>query len=217
MNSIWRDTPWKLHNQLWRAIAYPRVRLLFARQQIAWGQGWRFYGVPILQKHRRSHMAFGPGLQLRSSVRSNPLSPNHPVVLCTWQAGARLEAGADFAMTGGTLCAAELILIGHGVTVGANTIIADTDFHPLNRVDRLTSPASGDTAPITIEDFVFIGMNCLILKGTMIGEGSVIGAGSVVTHDVPPYVVAAGNPAKVLRELYELKPESLPAAAPKFT
>ncbi|HZF61822.1 MAG TPA: DapH/DapD/GlmU-related protein, partial [Desulfovibrio sp.] len=47
--------------------------------------------------------------------------------------------------------------------------------------------------------YVWIGMNCLILKGVTIGEGAIIGAGSVVTRDVPPFCLAAGSPARVLR------------------
>lgn len=52
-----------------------------------------------------------------------------------------------------------------------------------------------------IGDDVFIGMNSLILKGVTIGDGSVIGAQSVVTGDVPPRAVVAGNPAKIVRML----------------
>jgi acetyltransferase-like isoleucine patch superfamily enzyme len=193
------DTPWKPWNAMWRILAYPWIRLVFAFSGISWGQGWRIYGVPIVQKHRRSRITFGPRLGLRSSVRSNPLGPNRPVILCTWQAGAVLQAGANFAMTGGTLCAGERITIGEHVTVGANTTIIDTDFHPLDPAVRRLRPNDGATAPITIEDDVFIGMNCLILKGVTLGRGCVVGAGSVVTRDVPPYSVVAGNPAQVVR------------------
>jgi acetyltransferase-like isoleucine patch superfamily enzyme len=48
---------------------------------------------------------------------------------------------------------------------------------------------------------VFIGMNCLILKGAKIGQGSVIGAGSVVTDEVPPQVIAAGNPLAIIKRI----------------
>jgi acetyltransferase-like isoleucine patch superfamily enzyme len=112
-----------------------------------------------------------------------------------------MEVGANFAMTGGTLCAAEQITIGDNVTIGANCIIVDTDFHPLEVENRRLNPQDAKTAPIVIEDDVFIGMNCLVLKGVHIGKGSVIGAGSVVTRDVPAGVIVAGNPARIIREL----------------
>lgn len=144
-------------------------------------------------------MRFGPRLGLRSRVRSNPLGPNHPVILCTWQAGAVLTIGADFGMTGGSIVAAECITIGDRVTIGANTTIIDTDFHPLDPEQRRLHPQEARTAPVVIEDDVFIGMNCLILKGVTIGRGSVIGAGSVVTKSVPPGVIVAGNPERMIR------------------
>jgi acetyltransferase-like isoleucine patch superfamily enzyme len=104
-------------------------------------------------------------------------------------------------MTGGILCAAERITIGDNVVVGANTSIVDTDFHPLDREKRRDQPSGGQTAPVVIGDDVFVGMNCLILKGVTIGDGSVVGAGSVVTRSVPQDVVVAGNPARIIREL----------------
>lgn len=58
-----------------------------------------------------------------------------------------------------------------------------------------------DMAPVVIEDKVWIGCNCIILKGVTIGEGAVIGAGSVVSKDVPPYTVFAGNPAKFIKNI----------------
>lgn len=58
-----------------------------------------------------------------------------------------------------------------------------------------------NSAPIKIEDKVWIGMDVLILKGVTIGEGSVVAARSVVTKDVPPYSLVAGNPARVVKSL----------------
>ena len=92
--------------------------------------------------------------------------------------------------------AAERIVIGDRVQVGANSTIVDTDFHPLTAAERARDFLAGAHAPIIIEDDVFIGMNSLILKGLVlsrvevvtIGRGSVVGAGSVVTRNVPPGV-----------------------------
>lgn len=195
------DTPWKVTNGLGALVVHPYVRLIFWLNGIPWGHGWRFFGAPIVQKHRKSRITFGPGLQMRSSVRSNPLGPNHPAIISTFKENAVIEVGNNFAMTGGTLCAFNCITIGNNVALGANTTIVDTDFHPLIPEYRLAHPADAQTARVVIEDNVFIGMNSLILKGVTIGEGSVIGAGSVVTRDVPSRVIAAGNPAKVIRKL----------------
>jgi acetyltransferase-like isoleucine patch superfamily enzyme len=195
------NTPWKVWNEIWRWLAYPWIRLLFAWNRLPWGSGWRFYGVPIIQKHRQSQMVLGADLQLRSSPRSNPLGPNRPVILATWKAGATLKIGDNFGMTGGTVCVAQKITIGSNVTVGANSTITDTDFHPLDPALRREHPAAGACGPVTIEDGVFIGMNCTILKGVTIGQNSIIGAGSVVTGDIPPNVIAGGVPARPLRSL----------------
>ncbi len=189
------QTPWKVWNEVARWLAYPSVRLVLALNGIPWGEGWRFYGVPIIQKHQGSRMEFGSYLQLRSTARSNPLGANRPVILSTWQSGAVLEIGDRFAMTGGTVCAAERITIGQHVTVGANTTIIDSDFHPLDPEQRRLHPRRANTAPVLIEDGVFIGVQCLILKGVTLGQGCVVGAGSVVTRDVPAGVIVAGNPA----------------------
>lgn len=73
--------------------------------------------------------------------------------------------------------------------------------HPVQASERIKGPELGST--IRIGSRVWIGGGAIILPGVTIGEGSTIGAGSVVTADVPPNVVAAGNPARVLRELEE--------------
>ncbi len=191
-----RATPWKAWNELMRYLVLPAAWVKFRMNGITWRAGWHIYGVPLIQKHAAARIDIGPGLWLRSTVRSNPLAPAHPVVLSARQPGSRLCIGQGFAMTGGVLCAERSIHIGDGVTVGANCTIVDTDFHTAGRAAHLSQGAS---APVVIEDGVFIGMHALVLKGVHIGADSVIGAGSVVTKDVPPGVIVAGNPARVVR------------------
>lgn len=103
------------------------------------------------------------------------------------------------------------IRIGDDVIISWRVTLADHDSHGINWDDRCNDVAEWAGAqkrwdnvmhaPITIEDKVWIGFGVSILKGVTIGEGAVIGACSVVTKDVPPYTVAAGNPARVVRDL----------------
>lgn len=201
------ETPWKARNEIERLLLLPLARMQFALAGVSWGEGWRLYGLPIIQKQRSSILTIGARLNLRSTVRSNPLGPAHAVILSTRRPGAMLVIGDDFGMTGGSIVCEERVTIGQRVTIGANAIIVDTDFHPLDAVIRQQNPTDGATRPVVIEDDVFIGMNTLVLKGVTIGRGSVIGAGSVVTRDVPAGVIAAGNPARVIRENTKTKPE----------
>lgn len=188
--------PWKASNELRRWLILPLA--WWALRGIAIGAGWRFYGLPIIQRHRRSRIRIGRAMHLRSTPRSNPLGPNHPVIISTRRAGALLTIGDDFGMTGGSLVCDQRISIGDRVWVGANAVICDTDFHPLDPETRRTRPLDGNTAPVEIADDVFIGMNALVLKGVRIGAGAVIGAGSVVSRDVPAGATVAGNPARVI-------------------
>jgi acetyltransferase-like isoleucine patch superfamily enzyme len=58
-------------------------------------------------------------------------------------------------------------------------------------------------APIIVKDKAWIGFNCIILKGVIIGEGAIVGAGSVVIKNVPDWTIVAGNPARIIREIPE--------------
>lgn len=191
------DTPWKASNEIRRLLMMPLAWWTLHGVDVA--HGWRCYGLPMIQRHRRSTIQIGARMSLRSTVASNPLGPTHPVIISTRRAGSRLSIGDDFGMTGGSLVVDQAITIGHRVWVGANTVITDTDFHPIDPHLRQINPLQAKTAPVHIADDVFIGMNCLILKGVTIGARSVIGAGSVVTRDVPADAVVAGNPAQVIR------------------
>lgn len=109
------------------------------------------------------------------------------------------------------LICADSIQIGDDVLVSWGCTIIDNDLHSLTWAERALDVRewrqgrkSWDDvtiAPIKIHDKAWIGFNAIILKGVSIGEGAVVGCGSVVTKDVPAYTVAAGNPARVLREI----------------
>lgn len=193
--------PWKARNEIERLLILPLAWIKAVGAGAGWGQGWKLYGFPIWQIHRSSTLRIGARLSLRSTWRSNPLGPNRPCIITTRSANATLLIGDDFGMTGGSLVCAERIEIGSRVNIGCNSIIADTDFHPLDPAARQADINAGATAPVIVEDDVFVGMQCLILKGVRLGAGCVVGAGSVVTRDVPPRAIVAGNPARVVRML----------------
>jgi acetyltransferase-like isoleucine patch superfamily enzyme len=100
-------------------------------------------------------------------------------------------------------------LIAQSVTIGKHCLLAggvrvsDFDGHPTDaEARRRNDPMSPDSIqPIVIGDDAWIGAGAYILKGVRIGERAIIGAGSVVTTDVPADAVAAGNPARIIRQL----------------
>jgi len=86
------------------------------------------------------------------------------------------------------------VFIGHGVT-----FINDKYPHSTIESGALQTEADWKCIPTLVKHGVSIGSNATILCGLTIGEGAIIGAGSVVTHDVPPHTIVAGNPARLIR------------------
>jgi maltose O-acetyltransferase len=91
------------------------------------------------------------------------------------------------------------IRVGRDGLFGAHVEIFDSDFHELH--PRRRHGGTPRMAPVDIGENVFMGMSVKVLKGVTIGADSVIGAGAVVTSSIPAGVIAAGNPARVVREL----------------
>ena len=91
------------------------------------------------------------------------------------------------------------VTIKDNVLIGGNCSIIDNDGHYLDIAKR--NEGNPNSFPVYIGENVFIGSNVSILKGVEIGDNSVIGNGSVVTKNIPKNVIAAGNPAKVIRNL----------------
>ncbi|WP_218938816.1 acyltransferase [Priestia megaterium] len=94
--------------------------------------------------------------------------------------------------------------IGNHVMMGPECLIYTIN-HKFNK-DELIFEGYTKREPVIIEDRVWIGARCIILPGVTVGKGATVGAGAVVTKNVPPYTVVAGNPAKVVK--YKLGNES---------
>ena len=113
--------------------------------------------------------------------------------------GSNVEIGNNVYVNFGlTLVDDYRITIGNDVLIAPNVTIAVTN-HPLH--PELRKRGEMYALPVTIGDNVWIGSGAVICPGVTVGECSTIGAGSVVTRDVPPFVFAAGNPCRVLRQI----------------
>lgn len=122
--------------------------------------------------------------------------------------GARIKEGARIYVApegrlsvgeGSSIGIRNIVNVAMSVTIGVRSELSwdvhilDTDFHEILDVDGSPRPM---TKPIVIGDHVLVGARATILKGVTIGSGAVVAAGSVVTKDVPPGVIVAGNPAR---------------------
>ena len=126
--------------------------------------------------------------------------------------GARISVGDRcFISSGVVVVAARSVEIGNDVLIADGCYISDNDGHSLDwevRRHDVTNRHQGvkdwdgvGVAPVIIGNDVWIAPRCIVLKGVTIGDGAVVAIGSVVTKDVPPRVLVAGNPARVVKRL----------------
>lgn len=142
---------------------------------------------------------------LTSGSFYNPLSRNIKSCIII-EDNAKLNIGKNVGISSSCLWVHNYLTIGNNVKIGADTIILDSNAHSLDFIKRRNyyedSPNTLN-AGIEIGDDVLIGTRCILLKGIKIGSRSIIGAGSVVTKDIPPDCIAAGNPCKPIKKLNE--------------
>ena len=132
----------------------------------------------------------------------------------------KISVGNGVFINSGTMVISRsAIEIGDSVTIAWGCVIYDHDSHSISYLDRISDQnqqlldfPSGNmianknwsnvaTAPIRICDYAWLGFDVTVLKGVTIGEGAIVGARAVVTRDVPPWTIAAGNPARVVKEI----------------
>lgn len=123
----------------------------------------------------------------------------NPPFYCDY--GSHIEVGKNFfANYNCTIVDVAKVRIGDNCQMAPNVAIY-TAGHPVHPVSRNSAYEYG--IEVTIGDNVWIGGNAVIVPGVHIGSNTVIGAGSVVTKDIPDWVIAAGNPCRVIREISE--------------
>ncbi|MBC2696060.1 MAG: acyltransferase [Desulfobacteraceae bacterium] len=125
----------------------------------------------------------------------------HPVTPFTHHKDAVISIGSNSFVNGTRFGCQKQIIVGDYAILG-DARIMDTDFHSIYP-NRWSSDAIVESKPIIIGKNVWIGAASAILKGVTIGNNSVIGFGAVVSKNVPPNCVVAGNPAKPVKNLVE--------------
>lgn len=182
-------------------IKTPLPKLMMAVQKIRYGKNCEFYGLPVIVRTGNSEMVLGNGVVVKSSFLSNLIGLYQRSIIIA-RAGGKVMLDDDVRMSATTIYSRASIHIGKHTSIGANVKIFDHDFHPIDPDERLEHPNSGmKCKPIEIGENVFIGCNCIILKGSKIGNNCVIGAGSVVAGTFEDNCVIAGNPARVMRKI----------------
>ena len=176
------------------------MKLWMRLQGIKFGRGFRCFGLFVILKKKSANITIGEGFTVKSAPFSNLLGLYQRTIIVA-RKNASIKIGHHVGISGVTIYGSD-ITIGDYVAIGANTKIMDFDFHSLDYIERRTDGQTNViTKPVRIEDDVFIGCNCIITKGTVIGARSVVGAGSVVSGKFPSDVVIAGNPARIIRKI----------------
>lgn len=182
----------KLSTILYNALNYFSIIYLW---KINIGSNCLFNGKMILFKSQNSTIKIGDSCTFISkSDGMNLIGINRACILATKAENASIKIGNNCGFSGSAISSFVSVEIGNNVMCGANTFITDSDWHP-------EDSRSGIPKSVKIGNNVWLGLNVIVLKGVTIGENTVVGANSVVTKSLPPNVVAAGNPCKIIRTL----------------
>jgi acetyltransferase-like isoleucine patch superfamily enzyme len=168
--------------------------------EIRLGRKCAFWNWPTFYKATGSTITIGDHCQFRSDHASNLIGVNHRCILSTHAKNAVLKIGDHCGFSGTSIGAKESIEIGNNVLIGANSIITDFDWHSLNPYNRFDENDIR-SRKVVIEDNVWVGASCIILKGVKIGRNTIIGAGSIVTSSMPENSICGGNPCRVIKAI----------------
>ncbi|NOT28715.1 MAG: acyltransferase [Acidobacteria bacterium] len=162
--------------------------------------GVTFRGLPLIEISNGGRISIGRGTTINSVNAGYHINMHSPTKLFADRPGAVIRIGENTRIHGTCIHAYRSVVIGDNCLIAANCQIIDCSGHELsfeNVENRINTTSDG--SPVVVEDCVWIGANSIVLPGVCIGRGSVVAAGSVVTKDIPPMVVAAGNPARVVK------------------
>jgi len=167
------------------------------------GKGYTFYPETIISNMQNNvdKIILGNNTHIRGT-------------LLIFNYGGKITIGNNcYVGDGSKIWSGDEVIIGNDVLISHMVNIVDTQTHEINAIERSerylelitkgpwSNKGSIQTKPVIIKDKVWISFNVAILKGVTIGEGAIVAAGSVVTKNVDPYTMVAGNPAVLVKKL----------------
>jgi acetyltransferase-like isoleucine patch superfamily enzyme len=177
-------------------------RFFYNRGNVRIGKCLRLDHYPTIKTKEGGSISLDDSLALAGGHGMNLAGVPGRCTIVACGADARIQIGKNCGFSGASIFAMENVSIGNYVRLGLGARIYDNDFHQIDIVGRRLGGNNGVAhKAVFIDDDVWIGAMAIVLKGVSIGRGSIIGAGSVVTKNVPPGVICAGNPARVIRTL----------------
>lgn len=180
-------------------LASPFMKIVLILNGIKYGKGIRVFGIPRIEN--KGSIILGNNMRLISAKCGyNSGNITGGIFLRTSKSG-KIVTGDEVYLNGTSIISEESITLGNRIMIGANTVIMDTNSHNVPYKNRLKRWDKIRRKAVVIEDDVWIGANCFIMKGVRIGKGSIIGAGSVVNIEVKPFCIYAGNPAVFVKEI----------------
>jgi len=182
-------------------IFAPLTKLILVLNGVKFGKGVKVYGIPRIEN--RGKITLGNNMRLNSArCTYNSGNMEGGVLLRTSKQGS-IKVGDEVYLNGTSIISEESVTLGNRIMIGANTVIMDTNTHNVPYKDRLRRWDKITRKPVVIEDDVWIGDKCFVMKGVRIGKGSIIGAGSVVMRNVEQCSIYAGNPAVFVKKIEE--------------
>ena len=183
-------------------------RLWLKLDKVRYGKGLILGGWPMIFRFPEAEISMGEHCKINSNFFSNLIGLYQRTILVARGKG-KILLGDHVGISGTTIYARERVEIGDYSIIGANCKIFDNDFHSLDTEERRNDVFDHlVTRPVKIGKNVFLGCNCIILKGTEIGDNCVVGAGSVVHGKFEANCVIAGNPARVIKKKTDSSDES---------
>jgi len=193
LKTILKLNPIAFYNRIFNTFVFNLMNVKF--------QDFKINGRIFVRN--KGKIIFGRNLVVNSSLKSNPIGGDTKTLI-TVKEGGVLKIGNNFGISNSSIFCTNSIHIGNNVMIGGSCKIYDTDFHSVEKRNRIElQDIKAISKKVIIEDNVFIGGHSIILKGVHIQENTVIGAGSVLTRSTGRNEIWAGNPATFIKKIIQ--------------